>query len=84
MRALETGFTVWRSAQNAHHAANQLASLAWANMEEHHPRQAELFRQRWRWARRPDCVASWCAKLPDNLGDEATAPNGPSWRWCAT
>lgn len=50
---------------------SQLASLAWANMEEHHPRQAELFRQMLALGLSPALCRQLVAKLPDNLGDEA-------------
>ncbi len=49
----------------------QLASLAWANMAEHHPRQAELFRQMLALGLSPALCRQLVARLPDKLSDEA-------------
>ena len=50
----------------------QLASLAWANLEEYHPRQAELFRQLLAVGMSPALCRQLVAKLPAHF-DEAAA-----------
>lgn len=49
----------------------QLASLAWANFEDHEPMQAELFRQLLAIGMSPALCRQLVARLPGQFGDEA-------------